>query len=197
MFLQIFGWRLTRPSELDARLYRQQHWQAEGESVVMTLLTQFTWRTAASVCLQMRAVPSTAILRRPSAAQLLVSTRYSAAAVTGVRTFADAKWGVINEDIRAHVVQLVSEDGKMQANVPFAKALSEARRLGLDLVQVSESRDRVVCRIFDAKKRLFTMKKAVKPPKPKQDKEVVFGVKIEVRVWVNVREMLACESVIQ
>ncbi|TYZ64853.1 hypothetical protein PybrP1_008157 [[Pythium] brassicae (nom. inval.)] len=145
----------------------------------MALLARITRRAAISVSLQMRhQSPPTALLLRPTAL-LLFPARHSAASMIGVRMFSEAKWGATNDDIRARVVQLVSEDGKMQENVPLAKALAEARRLGVDLVQVSETNDRVVCRMFDAKKRLFTMKKAVKQQKPKQDKEVVFGIKIE------------------
>ncbi|KAF1317826.1 Translation initiation factor if-3, partial [Globisporangium splendens] len=100
---------------------------------------------------------------------------------THARWFSSAKskWGVVNGDIQARVVQLVDDDGKIMPNVPVNQALAEAKKRGVDLVQVSSNGDQVVCRMFDAKKRLFSMKKAAKPQKPKQDKEVVFGVKIE------------------
>lgn len=105
------------------------------------------------------------------------------APVCGVRSLSSvrSKWGVVNDSIKARVVQLVDDDGKITPNVPFNQALAEAKKRGVDLVQVSSNGDQVVCRMFDAKKRLFSMKKAAKPQKPKQDKEIVFGVKIEVR----------------
>lgn len=110
-------------------------------------------------------------LRGPSlAARALSSTRA-----------AGSKWAATNGDIEARVVQLVGDDGKMRADVPLRRALEEARAKGVDLVQVSGSGGAVVCRMFDAKKRAFSMKKAQKPQKPKQDKEVLFSVKIAVR----------------
>lgn len=90
----------------------------------------------------------------------------------------------MNDSIKARVVQLVDDDGKVSVNVPINQALAEAHKRNVDLVQVSANGEKVVCRMFDAKKRLFSMKKAAKPQKPKQDKEVVFGVKIEVRLLI-------------
>lgn len=95
------------------------------------------------------------------------------------------KFGVVNEDINAAVVQLVGDDGKMRTNVPLRQAIDEARRKGVDLVQVSQSGRQVVCRMFDAKKRAFALKKSTKQQKPKPDKEVVFSVKIAVRPAVR------------
>lgn len=111
----------------------------------------------------------------------------SSSCIGAVAGFAsnNSKWGPMNEDISANVVQLVANDGKMQPNVPFKRALREAQDQGLDLVQVSANGQQVICRIFDARKRMFAMKKSTKATKPKQDKEVVFGVKIEVRALLN------------
>ncbi|GLE10694.1 hypothetical protein PINS_up022911, partial [Pythium insidiosum] len=85
----------------------------------------------------------------------------------------------INDDIKAKSVQLVGEDGKIRRNVPPAPGDRRGQKQGVDLVQVAANNGQVVCRLFDAKKRLFNLKKAAKSNKPKQDKEVVFGVKIE------------------
>ncbi|KAI9916996.1 hypothetical protein PsorP6_017991 [Peronosclerospora sorghi] len=95
----------------------------------------------------------------------------------------ELKWGVMNEDITARVVNLVDHDGKMRVNVPLEQAMDEAARQGVDLVQVSPFRKLpAVCKLFDAKKRRYEMKKATKrhakQQKPKPDKEVVIGAKI-------------------
>ncbi|GLE00934.1 hypothetical protein PINS_up009731 [Pythium insidiosum] len=100
-------------------------------------------------------------------------------ASTAAFSSAASKLGPINDDIKAKSVQLVGEDGKIRRNVPLHQAIAEAKSQGVDLVQVAANNGQVVCRLFDAKKRLFNLKKAAKSNKPKQDKEVVFGVKIE------------------
>ncbi|KAJ8519358.1 hypothetical protein ON010_g18082 [Phytophthora cinnamomi] len=71
----------------------------------------------------------------------------------------------------------------MRSGVPLRQAIQEAQSLGVDLVQVSPSgKLPAVCRLFDAKKRLYELKKATKKAskqqKPKPDKEVVVGAKI-------------------
>ncbi|EGZ07674.1 hypothetical protein PHYSODRAFT_565539 [Phytophthora sojae] len=71
----------------------------------------------------------------------------------------------------------------MRTDVPLRQAIQEARGLSVDLVQVSPSgKLPAVCRFFDAKKRLYELKKASKKAskqqKPKPDKEVVVGAKI-------------------
>lgn len=145
-------------------------------SIIMALFAAFTRRAASSARLLPRTTsaaacaPLSALLPWP----------------LNMRSFASAqpKWGVMNDSIKARVVQLVDDDGKVNANVPISRALAEARKRNVDLVQVSANGEKVVCRMFDAKKRLFSMKKAAKPQKPKQDKEVVFGVKIEVRLLI-------------
>eukprot|EP00644_Phytophthora_capsici_P016510 jgi/Phyca11/573246/estExt2_Genewise1.C_PHYCAscaffold_520154 len=71
----------------------------------------------------------------------------------------------------------------MLMDVPIRQAIQHAQSQGVDLVQVSPvGKLPAVCRLFDAKKRLYEMKKANKKAsqvqKPKQDKEVVVGAKI-------------------
>ncbi|GMF37599.1 unnamed protein product [Phytophthora fragariaefolia] len=101
---------------------------------------------------------------------------------------ADSKWGITNDRISARVVNIADDAGNMRTDVPLRQAIQEARGLGVDLVQVSPSgKLPAVCRLFDAKKRLYEIKKsskkAAKQQKPKPDKEVVVGAKIAVSFW--------------
>jgi hypothetical protein len=102
--------------------------------------------------------------------------------VSFVRNFASdgGKWGVINESIHARFVNIVGDDGKMLHKFPIQDALALARKQDMDLVQVSSNDNLVVCKIFDAKKKLFAMKKAGKLNKQKTEKEVNFKANIEV-----------------
>ncbi|KAF4319741.1 hypothetical protein BBO99_00006145 [Phytophthora kernoviae] len=103
----------------------------------------------------------------------------------GARCFAsaDSKWGVTNDLIKARVVNIVDDAGNMRTDIPLREALQEAQGQGVDLVQVSPNGKRpTVCRLFDAKKRIYDLKKAskkvAKQQKVKSDKEVLVGVKI-------------------
>ncbi|OWZ21018.1 Translation initiation factor IF-3 [Phytophthora megakarya] len=101
-----------------------------------------------------------------------------------LRRFASSdKWGVTNDRIRARVVNIAGDGGSMRLDVPIREALQEAKSQGVDLVQVSPvGKLPAVCRLFDAKKRLYELKKAnkkaSKQQKAKPDKEVVVGAKI-------------------
>ncbi|CAI5738178.1 unnamed protein product [Peronospora destructor] len=96
---------------------------------------------------------------------------------------ADSKWGVTNENITAQVVNIVEEDDNVRMDVPIRQAIQDAELQGVDLVQMSPvGKTPVFCRLFDAKKRFYELKKASKKAskqlKPKPDKEVVVGAKI-------------------
>ncbi|KAG7396852.1 hypothetical protein PHYBOEH_001609 [Phytophthora boehmeriae] len=128
-------------------------------------------------------------LARPAARAALLRPRRVLAdsqwVAAGVRSFAsaDSKWGVTNDLIKARVVNVVDDSGNMRTDVPLREALQEARSQGVDLVQVSPNgKQPTVCRLFDAKKRIYDLKKAskkaAKQQKTKPDKEVLVGVKI-------------------
>ncbi|CAI5702304.1 unnamed protein product [Peronospora effusa] len=96
---------------------------------------------------------------------------------------ADSKWGLINENITAQVVNIVEEGDNVRLDVPIRQAIQDAEIQGVDLVQMSPvGKQPVFCRLFDAKKRFYELrkatKKASKQQKPKPDKEVVVGAKI-------------------
>ncbi|KAK1937857.1 Translation initiation factor IF-3 [Phytophthora citrophthora] len=106
-----------------------------------------------------------------------------------LRGFASVdKWGVTNDRITARVVNIVEDGGNMLMDVPIRQAIQHAQSQGVDLVQVSPvGKLPAVCRLFDAKKRLYEMKKANKKAaqvqKPKPDKEVIVGAKIAVSIF--------------
>ncbi|KAJ0393661.1 hypothetical protein P43SY_003680 [Pythium insidiosum] len=158
-----------------------------------------TQRVAAAAAAQAPAVAAVATREAGSALRVALAARrpLGCAAPLQAAAFSSkaSKLGPINDGITAKSVQLVGDDGKIRRNVPLHQALAEAKSQGVDLVQVAENNGQVVCRLFDAKKRLFNLKKAAKNNKPKQDKEVVFGVKIEahdVRVKAeHVRKFLS------
>uniref|UniRef100_M4BBE3 Translation initiation factor 3 N-terminal domain-containing protein n=1 Tax=Hyaloperonospora arabidopsidis (strain Emoy2) TaxID=559515 RepID=M4BBE3_HYAAE len=96
---------------------------------------------------------------------------------------AESKWSLTNERITARVVNIIGDDGTQRTDIPLRQALEDAQSQGVDLVQVSSvGKYPAVCRLFDAKKRLYELKKAnkkvFKQQKPKPDKEVVIGAKI-------------------
>ncbi len=71
----------------------------------------------------------------------------------------DSKQLRINDQIRISPVRVISEDGKQLGIVPLADALIEARKVGLDLVEVAPNERPPVCRIMDYGKFKYQQKK--------------------------------------
>jgi Translation initiation factor IF-3, N-terminal domain len=58
-----------------------------------------------------------------------------------------AKLPFVNEEIEADQVQLVGDDRKLSDALSLDEALAEARRGGLDLIQVAQKNGTSICRI--------------------------------------------------
>lgn len=85
-----------------------------------------------------------------------------------------------NEAIRAEVVRVVDEQGKQLGVMPLAQALEEARKRGLDLVEVAPQADPVVCKILDFGKYKYRQEKRErKKHKTQRLKEMRFTSQIE------------------
>ena len=87
-----------------------------------------------------------------------------------------------NERIRAREIRVIGPDAKQIGILSTPEALSMARKLGLDLVEISASAQPPVCRILDFGKFQYEQSKKGKDQKrhPKSKlKEVKFRVRIE------------------
>jgi len=71
----------------------------------------------------------------------------------------DSKQLRINDQIRISPVRVISEDGKQLGIMPLADALDQARKAGLDLVEVAPNERPPVCRIMDYGKFKYQQKK--------------------------------------
>ncbi len=78
----------------------------------------------------------------------------------------------VNEQIRVREVRIVGESGSTV--MPTRQALDQARREGVDLVEISPNAQPPVCRLIDYSKFLYQQKKRAKEMKQKQ-------VKVEVK----------------
>ncbi|KAF0722087.1 hypothetical protein Ae201684P_017226 [Aphanomyces euteiches] len=93
----------------------------------------------------------------------------------------------LNEEIRSPIVTIVSEDGEVRENVDKRTAVREAKKLGLDLVQVSlqpsekpKGPPRVICKMFDYRKKIYSEDRSAEPErKMKGDKDMIFKAGIE------------------
>ncbi|WP_083779449.1 translation initiation factor IF-3 [Reinekea blandensis] len=83
---------------------------------------------------------------------------------------------VINDQIEASEVRLISADGEQLGIVPLREAIEKAQEAGLDLVQISNA-DPVVAKIMDLGKKLYEEKKAKAAAKKKQSQVQVKEVK--------------------
>ncbi len=88
----------------------------------------------------------------------------------------EAKQQRINEQIRTSPVRVISADGKQLGVLSLDEALSSARGVGLDLVEVAPNDRPPVCRIMDFGKYKYQQKK-------RQHKAHTHQIKIkEIRV---------------
>lgn len=89
----------------------------------------------------------------------------------------------INNQIRVQSVRLISETGEQVGVVPISKALQEAEKAGLDLVEISPNANPPVCKILDFGayyyKKERKLREARKNQHIVQTKEVKFGPNTE------------------
>jgi len=89
----------------------------------------------------------------------------------------------VNEQITAPQVRLIDENGEQQGIKPMREALSMARAVSLDLVEVSPTAQPPVCKILDFDKFRYDQRKreavAKKKQKQSQVKELKYSVRIE------------------
>ncbi len=84
----------------------------------------------------------------------------------------------INENIRASEVMLIDENGNNKGLVGIDEALNSAKKLSLDLVQVSPSdTNPLVCKLMDYGKHVFTKKKNTSSAKVKTKRNTVKEIK--------------------
>ncbi|MAR94927.1 MAG: translation initiation factor IF-3 [Gammaproteobacteria bacterium] len=77
----------------------------------------------------------------------------------------------INNKIRAEEVMLIEPDGTKKGMMSLEKAIKEAEKVSLDLVQVSANNsDPIVCKLLDYGKHVFEKKKSSSSSKVKSRK---------------------------
>ncbi len=84
----------------------------------------------------------------------------------------------VNEKIRAREVRVINQDGEQLGIMPLEKALEEARKVDLDLVEVAPGATPPVCRIMDYGKYKYQQSKKAQEAKKKQ---VVIHIK-EIKI---------------
>ncbi len=80
----------------------------------------------------------------------------------------DAKRALINQAIQARQVRLIDAEGGQVGIVSIDEALAAAQSVSLDLVQIADDSEPVVCKIMDYGKHLFDIKKKKAASKKKQ-----------------------------
>lgn len=87
----------------------------------------------------------------------------------------------MNDEIRADRVRVVNPEGEQLGVMSLEDALQEARRWGLDLVEVAPQADPVVCKILDYGKYRYRQAKRERRQQQKQQKlkEMRFTSQIE------------------
>jgi len=78
----------------------------------------------------------------------------------------------INNQIRASKVRLIDSDGKQIGIFNLNEAIQKAKEKNLDLIQVTDKVEPVVCKISDYGKYIYKEKKKEKDKKPKKSGEL-------------------------
>lgn len=84
----------------------------------------------------------------------------------------------MNERIRAPEVRVISPEGEQIGVMPTTKALEEAQRRGLDLIEVAPNADPPVCRIMDHGKFRYEQQKKAKETKKKSRQMQVKTIRV-------------------
>jgi len=89
---------------------------------------------------------------------------------------------IMNNDIRAKEVRLITQDRENKGIVPTSEALSMADDAGLDLVLINPNQDPPVAKIMDFGKYKYEIEKKAKEAKKKQHTVDVKEVKIRYKI---------------
>ena len=85
---------------------------------------------------------------------------------------------LINEEIRAKEVRVISGEGEQLGIMSLSDALDAANARNLDLVEISPNANPPVCKLMDYKKFLFDQKKKQKEIKAKTTKVVIKEIRL-------------------
>jgi translation initiation factor IF-3 len=96
----------------------------------------------------------------------------------------NSKRYIVNEQIRAREIRLITEEGENIGVVSRQEALSRAENVGLDLVKIGEKDSVVIAKIMDFGKYLYLKKKQQGEAKKKQK---IIQIK-EVKMRPNIGE---------
>lgn len=90
-----------------------------------------------------------------------------------------------NQSITAQQVRLIDQNGEMVGVVSLAEALSLAKKVNLDLVEISPAAKPPVCKILDFGKYKYELKKKSQDAKKKQKTISVKEVKFRPNIGQN------------
>ena len=95
----------------------------------------------------------------------------------------------VNDRIKARQVRIVDEDGKQLGVFSLRESIYEAKKLGLDVVQVSEG-EIPVCRITEAGKYVFEHKKNARESARRQRELQVEIKEVQLRPVTDTNDVL-------
>lgn len=102
--------------------------------------------------------------------------------ISNYKKNSDKKIPSANEEITASEVRLVDENGEMLGIMNIKKALEEAQKRNLDLVEMSPNAAPPVCKILDLGKHKYEMKKKAQAAKKKQKTIEIKEIKIRPNI---------------
>lgn len=89
---------------------------------------------------------------------------------------------LVNEAITAPKIRLIDENGKQKGIVERERALEEARKAGLDLVEVAYDNGLSICKIMDYGKYRYEQNKSAKRGRKKQKTIQIKEIKLRPNI---------------
>lgn len=90
---------------------------------------------------------------------------------------------ILNEQIKAKNITLISDEWEPLGNMPLSEALQKAGSLWLDLMQLSSKWDETIVKMLDYGKFLYKQKKQEQKNKQKTKAPDLKTIKITFKIW--------------
>ncbi|MBE0495787.1 MAG: translation initiation factor IF-3 [Campylobacterales bacterium] len=92
---------------------------------------------------------------------------------------------MLNDEIRAHEMRCIGDDGTQYGIISRNEALAIAEKMGLDLVLIAPEATPPVCKVMDYGKFKYQQDKKLKEAKKKQKSIEVKEIKLSVKIAQN------------
>ena len=91
----------------------------------------------------------------------------------------------LNGNIRARVVQIITDEGENLGQMPFSEAYTMAKGKELDLMEIWKNWDVTIVKMLDYWKHLYRVKKQASKQKQQSKTPDLKTIRITYKIWAN------------